>query len=147
MSDHGRWDQQPDYREFIIHRTEPQPPVPTRAWDWTWAHKESCDDGPDCIAHGQCGSVEECKSEIDNWWFEKVDEENFDLLARVKELEAEVQEQRLERAVYQQAYEADRAALRDLSGKVEEHTDEDERHCNITYALTRARALLDEEGE
>lgn len=55
------------YRDFIIRRTDPCPPIPFRGWDWEWAHQESADDGPDCVAWGHAGSIEDCKEMIDEY--------------------------------------------------------------------------------
>ena len=66
------WDQQPDYREFIIHRTDPRPPGPGN--DWAWAHKDSASDGPDCLGWGHAADPEACRAAIDEWWEDREDE-------------------------------------------------------------------------
>lgn len=51
------------YRDFQIIYWPP--PIPIRRWDWHFAHLEFCGDGDN--RHGDAGSLEEAKQEIDRW--------------------------------------------------------------------------------
>ncbi len=61
------------YKDFIIEPTYPQPPIPTRKFDWGWRHEETGNDGPDCLGWGHAGNVEQCKDAIDEWHLDQED--------------------------------------------------------------------------
>lgn len=80
------WDPQPNYRGFLIHRTDPQPPIPTWAFDWSWAHEETATDGPDIVAYGHGASPEDCREAIDEWWEDQEYDNNCNECVELEEI-------------------------------------------------------------